>query len=250
MLLVPIIVSGASGCSSLGYYAQQFSGQMEILSNRRPIAQVVSDTAVPAAVRQRLTLIQWMRRFAVDDLGLPDNGSYTTYRDIERPFVIFNVFATPELSLEPVQSCFPLVGCLDYRGFFREYRARRYAETLKRLGYDVYVGGVAAYSTLGWFDDPVINTMIGWSEPQMARHLFHELAHQKLYVTNDTPFNEAFAEAVADIGVERWYRKNGNPTGRDEYRRLVREESAFIHQVLELRRNLLEIFSANGLSTW
>lgn len=149
-------------CSTMGYYAQSVTGQLEVLAKRRPIAAVAEDPDEPPERRAQLRRLQQMREFAVSSLGLPDNGSYRSYADLRRRFVIYNVFATPELSFTPVRSCFLVVGCLDYRGYFSERMARQHAAHLKARGMDVYVGGVAAYSTLGWFDDPVLNTMLDW----------------------------------------------------------------------------------------
>ncbi len=183
---------------------QAIGGQMEVLRKRRPLAEVIDDAATEESLSERLTMVQEARQFAVDELLLPENGSYRSYTDLERDFVVWNVFAAPEFSLEPKQWCYPVAGCVAYRGYFSEDKANKKAGKLKKNGLDVFVGGVAAYSTLGRFDDPVLNTMMRWSDINLVQTLFHELAHQKLYVSGDTAFNESFATAVAEIGIKRW----------------------------------------------
>jgi predicted aminopeptidase len=186
------------------YYMQAIGGQMEVLRKRRPLAEVIDDAATEESLRERLTMVQEARQFAVDELLLPENGSYRSYTDLERDFVVWNVFAAPEFSLEPKQWCYPVAGCVAYRGYFSEDKANKKAGKLKKNGLDVFVGGVAAYSTLGRFDDPILNTMMRWSDVNLIQTLFHELAHQKLYVSGDAAFNESFATAVAEIGIGRW----------------------------------------------
>jgi len=204
-----------AGCSTLGYYGQAVRGQAEILLGRRSLASVLSDPDTPPALHAKLVLARDARAFAASRLALPDNASYRRYTDLGRPFVVWNVFAAPALSLEPVASCFPIVGCLDYRGYFREASARRHARELAAAGNDVYVGGVAAYSTLGWFADPLLNTMLVWDDRRLVKTLFHELAHQRVYVADDTAFNESFAMAVADLGWARWQAEQGGPVEDD-----------------------------------
>lgn len=204
LLLLTVCVGGISGCSTLGYYAQAVHGHVWLLQQRRPIDVALADPALPATTRRKLELARTAREFARRELGLPDNGSYRSYSDLKRDFVVWNVFAAPEFSLEPVPSCFLIVGCLSYRGYFDRNDARDYADTLRQQGFDVYVGGVAAYSTLGWCDDPVLNTILRWEDARIVKVIFHELAHQLLYVNGDSVFNESFATAVAAIGYARW----------------------------------------------
>lgn len=195
----------ASGC----YYTQALRGQLEVLGKREPIDAVIADPDTPEELARRLELVADAREFAITELGLPDNGSYTSYADLERDFVVWNVFATPEFSLRPKQWCYPIVGCVAYRGYFREAAAASTADRLAEAGYDVYLGGVSAYSTLGRFEDPVLNTMMRWDDVQLVSVLFHELAHQLLYIKGDTAFNESFATAVEEIGIERFLRGRG-----------------------------------------
>ena len=194
-----------SGC----YYVQAARGQYDVLQRREPIAEVIAAADTPENLARRLELVSEARQFAVDELLLPDNDSYKSYADIERDYVVWNVFAAPEFSLQPKTWCFPVAGCVAYRGYFNEDDAHRQAERLRAQGYDVAVGGVPAYSTLGRFDDPVLNTMMHWDEMELVATIFHELAHQRLYIKNDTAFNESFATAVADIGLERWLSLRG-----------------------------------------
>lgn len=211
---VAILLIGAAapllgGCSVLGYYQQGFAGQLDLMRRSQAIESLLAEDSTDPELRRRLQLVLDIRRFAINKLQLPDNGSYLQYADLERPYVVWNVFAAPEFSLEPVKSCFPVVGCLSYRGYFKEDDAREAAAELAAQGNDVYVGGVAAYSTLGWFADPVLNSMLRWNDVRLARLIFHELAHQKLYAEDDSDFNEAFATAVGEIGVERWLSEQG-----------------------------------------
>lgn len=195
-----------SGCETLGYYAQAISGHLDLMSRARPVAELLADPQVPPALRERLALAQRIRDFASRELKLPDNGSYRGYADLGRPFAVWNVVAAPEFSLEPVRACFPVAGCVAYRGFFERAAAQAYAERLRASGHDVYLYGVPAYSTLGRFDDPLLSTFIDRSEAELAGLIFHELAHQVAYARDDTAFNESFAVAVEREGLRRWLR--------------------------------------------
>lgn len=199
------------GCSSLSFYWQALDGQWELSRRARPINEVIADQATPEQLRQRLRRVEQMRAFAVRELALPDNKTYRNYADLKRPFVVWNVFATQEFSVEPEEWCFPIAGCVGYRGYFREAEARAFAESLRKKGLDVFVGGVPAYSTLGYLDDPVLNTFIGYAESEVARLIFHELSHQVVYLKGDTAFNESFATAVELEGVKRWLAAAGTP---------------------------------------
>jgi len=207
--LLPLALAPAllGGC----YLLESARGQLELNRARVPIAQLVAAPSTPAPLRARLELVGRLRDFASHELGLPDNQSYRSYADIGRPFVVWNVFAAPEFSVAPKTWCFPVAGCVAYRGYFREARARDFALGLELKGFDVAVDGVPAYSTLGHFADPVLSTMIGWDETELAGLLFHELAHQRLYVAGDTAFNEAFASVVEEEGVRRWLAAAGRP---------------------------------------
>jgi len=198
LLVLPLV-----GCGSANYYWQGIRGEMDILGRAEPIAVVVDKTQ-DAALRANLERAIAIRDFASRELGLPDNASYRTYADVGRRFVLWNVFATPEFSLEARQWCFPVAGCVNYRGYFDEAAARAEALRFSDNGDDVHVGGVPAFSTLGYFNDPILSTFIRYPEPELARLIFHELAHQVAYAKDDTVFNESFAVAVEEEGVRRW----------------------------------------------
>lgn len=215
------------------YYMQAISGHTQLMNQRRPMTEVIDDPASPEVLRERLRLVQEARRFSVQELGLPDNDSYRSYADLGRDYVVWNVFAAPEFSLKPKEWCYLVAGCVAYRGYFSREDAVEESEDLRRDGFDVSLGGVSAYSTLGKFADPVLNTMMHWSNADLVATLFHELAHQELYVKGDTQFNESFASAVSDIGLERWFSSRGNLAALDEYR-----------DTNELRHELLQVVAA------
>jgi predicted aminopeptidase len=199
-LAIALIAGLSGGC----YLLQSAEGQLSLMSKREPITQVIDNSSTPPKLRTQLRSVRAIRDFASHELGLPDNGSYRKYADIGRAYVVWNVVAAPEFSVDPKRWCFPIVGCVAYRGYFVEARARRFASGLKAQGYDVVVGGVAAYSTLGHFDDPILSTMVNWDDVELAAIIFHELTHQLLYVRNDASFNEALATTVEEEGVRRW----------------------------------------------
>jgi predicted aminopeptidase len=208
------------GCGVL-YVAQAARGQWQVMHARQPIDKVIASDETTPALRDRLTEVRAARDFASRELGLPDNGSYRSYADLERPYVVWNVVAAPEFSVNPQRWCFPIVGCVAYRGYFNEASARKFAASLEKERFDTYVGGVAAYSTLGKFKDPVLNTMLGYGDDELAAIIFHELSHQLVYVPNDSEFNEAFATAVEQAGLERWLKLRGRESalGRLKARR-------------------------------
>lgn len=193
-----------AGCETLAYYSQAVGGQLAIGARARPLDAVLDDPATPDDLRGKLRLAREVREFASRDLGLPEDGGYRRYADLGRPFVVWNVFAAPEFSTKAVESCFPVAGCVSYRGYFDEADAYAQAQKLRAEGYDVQVNGIPAYSTLGWFDDPLLSTFIRYPEAELARLVFHELAHRVAYVRDDTAFNESFAVAVERAGVRRW----------------------------------------------
>jgi predicted aminopeptidase len=241
-----VALVAAAGCSTLGYYAQSIHGHFEVLKAARPIEEVVSDPAVADPLKQRLQRAEQMRNFASSDLGLPDNPSYRSYADLKRQFVVWNVFATPELSLELKQWCYPVVGCAGYRGYFERAAADRAAEQLRAEGYEVNVSGVPAYSTLGWFSDPLLNTFIGGTEGQLAALVFHELAHQVVFVGGDTTFNESFATAVEREGVRRWLAAHGDESTRRGYAEFAQRRSQFVGLLLQYRRQLDELYRGDA----
>ena len=209
-----------SGCGGVGYYAQSVSGHLDLLRRARPLPEWLADATTPNDLRQRLQLAQQVRDFAITVLKLPDNQSYRSYADLGRGSVVWNVVAAPELSLKLHTWCFAVVGCVGYRGYFDQRQAQALAEQLRAEGLEVDVYGVPAYSTLGrteWLGgDPLLNTFIHWPEGDLARLVFHELAHQVAYAADDTTFNESFATAVERLGLERWQQATGRAQDGDE----------------------------------
>jgi predicted aminopeptidase len=241
-LAIALIVMLSGGC----YLLQSAQGQLALMSKREPIAGVIDKPSTPAALRAQLKAVTDIRNFASRELGLPDNGSYRKYADIGRPYVVWNVVAAPEFSVDPKQWCFPIVGCVGYRGYFVEKRARRFAAGLHAKGFDVVVGGVAAYSTLGHFDDPILSSMVGWNDVELASIIFHELTHQLLYVPNDASFNEALATTVAEEGVRRWLQQQGREKDLAEH---LLEQSRYLEVIALMTetRNQLRTLYASGL---
>lgn len=235
--LLPVLLAG---CSSLGYYAQLADGQWQLLRARRPVAEVLADPHQPTALRQRLAQSQTARAFASARLGLPDNRSYRLYADLGRRYAVWNLFATAEFSLQPLSHCFPIAGCVAYRGYFDEQRARGAAALLRQRGMDTEVAGVEAYSTLGWFDDPLLPGMLAWNEAQVAALIFHELAHQRLYLPGDTAFNESFARFVEEEGLRQWRAARGLPPPAEH---LARQREQFVALVLAARQRLERLYA-------
>lgn len=208
---------GLAGCGSVGYLAQSVRGHFALLHEAKPVPLWLDDVATPQQLRERLALSQRIRDFASRELKLPDNGSYRRYADLKRAAAVWNVVAAPPLSLQLKTWCFPVVGCVGYRGYFDREAALAEAKALQAEGYEVMVYGVPAYSTLGWFDDPLLNTFIHYPEGELARMIFHELAHQVAYASGDTTFNESFATAVERLGIERWMASQASAEARAEY---------------------------------
>jgi predicted aminopeptidase len=204
LLALPVWLAGCSSQSTVGYYWQSVSGHFAVLQAAKPISQWLDDPSTPENVKAKLGLVKQIREFASRELGLPDNDSYTKYADLKRPYVVWNVFATQELSMKLQTWCFPVAGCVSYKGFYSQADAETFATSLRDQGLEAYVSGVPAYSTLGWFNDPVLNTFINYPDGELARLIFHELGHQVLYVKNDSTFNESFSTAIEELGLTRW----------------------------------------------
>jgi predicted aminopeptidase len=235
-----------ASCSTLNYYAQAGYGQYELWWESRPVDDWLSDARTDKRLRARLEKAQQIRRYAVAALGLPDNASYTKYAPLRRPYVLWAVVATPELSLKPVQWCFPVAGCVAYRGYYDRDDARDYAGELRAGGYDVQVSGVPAYSTLGWFDDPLISTFINYPDAELARLIFHELAHQVAYIPGDSAFNESFATAVEEAGLHRWLDEVGDERLRAAYDRYASRKREFLDLLHGARRKLMEVYASDA----
>ncbi len=232
-----------SGCESLSYYAQAMGGQLELMHRAQPLDEWIANPSTPPALRRRLELAARMREFATRELALPDNGSYRSYAELGRPYAVWNVFAAPEFSVRPVESCFPVAGCVAYRGFFAREDAERYAAKRGAAGLDVFVYGVPAYSTLGWFDDPLLSSFIRYPEAELARLMFHELAHQVVYVKGDTTFNESFAVTVEDEGVRRWLTAQGRNAELVAYREADARKREFVALIEDARARLARLYA-------
>ncbi len=241
-LAVALIASSSGGC----YLLQSAAGQLSLMSKRQPIARVIDAPGTTPQLRTQLESAASIRDFASRELKLPDNGSYRKYADIGRPYVVWNVVAAPEFSVEAKKWCFPIVGCVAYRGYFAEAKARRFAARLHAQGYDVLVGGVAAYSTLGHFDDPILSTMVNWDDVELAAIIFHELTHQLIYVRNDASFNEALATTVEEEGVRRWLTSLGRGQDLAEHLLLQKRYLQVIALMSKTREQLRALY-ASGL---
>ncbi|MDQ9171375.1 aminopeptidase [Oxalobacteraceae bacterium R-40] len=231
-------VSLVAGCAQLGYYMQAMQGQFSLMADARPIEDWLADPGVEEKLKFKLTKVKQIRKFAANELGLPDNDTFKNYTDLKRPYVLWNVVATPELSLKPLQWCFPIAGCVNYRGYYSKEEAKAFAAELREEGYDVQVSGVPAYSTLGWFSDPVLSTFIQYPEGQLAKLVFHELAHQVAYAKDDSKFNESFAVAVEEVGIERWLEKYGDPKTREAYMEHEGRRKNFLALLMKYRKQL------------
>jgi predicted aminopeptidase len=242
LLLAALPLALLAGCQSLAYYTQAIGGHLKVLSLARPVEEWLADPQTDPALRARLETAQRIRAFATQRLRLPDNASYASYAELGRSYVVWNVFVAGVFSVEPKKECFPFTGCVSYRGFYSEEEARRHAERLRQDGNDVFIGGVPAYSTLGWFDDPLLSTFIRFPDSQLARLIFHELAHQVAYARNDSTFNESFAVAVEEYGVRRWLEEEARPDELESFRAAQARKRAFVAQVSATRERLAALY--------
>jgi predicted aminopeptidase len=247
LTLLALVIAATAGCSTVGYYTQAAHGHLSLMAAARPIDDWLADPATAEPLKRKLEAARQMRAFASRELGLPDNRSYTAYADLKRPAVVWNVFATQELSVQLKTWCYLMFGCAGYRGYFDQADAQRTAEALRAQGYDVNVAPVPAYSTLGWTNwlggDPLLNTFIHWSDAELARLIFHELAHQVLYVKDDTVFNESFATAVERVGVRRWLAAQGDEAQRRAYAQVEQRRADFVALLVAHRAKLVEAFA-------
>ena len=234
-----------AGCATVEYYAQSVTGHLALMSGARPIERVIAAPETAPRLAAKLRAALEIREFASGTLGLPANASYRRYVELDRPFVVWTVVAAPELSLEPRRWCFPVAGCLSYRGYFSESAAAEYGRALETEGWDVTVAGVRAYSTLGWFDDPLLSSMVDLPEYFLAGIVFHELAHQRLYAAGDTEFNESFAVVVERAGVRRWIEAAGRPELGEHYRLAAERRAAFLDLVRDTRRDLEAAYASS-----
>jgi predicted aminopeptidase len=243
LLLVLAACLALQACGTL-YVAQAAKGQLQLLSSRKPIDRVLADPRTPPELKARLTSVKAAREFAWRELALPNNKSYTTYADLKREYVVWTVVATPEFSVDPHEWCFPVVGCVAYRGYFSESKANRFAARWHARGFDTMVGGTPAYSTLGKFNDPIINTMMGYGDDELASILFHELSHQVVYIADDTAFNEAFAVAVEQEGLSRWLKARGRESELARYRKRRERQADSLGVIRRYRAQLAELYSS------
>ena len=236
-----------SGCANLGYYWQSVSGHLAVVNAAKPVQDWLSDDATPDTTKRRLELSQRIRAYASSDLLLPDNASYRRYADLKRRSVVYNVVAAPEFSLTLHTWCFPVVGCVGYRGYYNEADAKLEAEVKRAEGLEVDVYGVPAYSTLGYLNwaggDPLLSTFIHYPEGELARLIFHELSHQVLYVQDDTMFNESFATAVERIGGQQWLAQNASEAARAEYAQFDQRRKDFKALTLATRKKLAPVYA-------
>lgn len=244
VLFTTLAVLSLLGCANLSYYAQAVNGQVEILSKARPIDKVIADPETGPDLKEKLATVLTLRDYASRELGLPDNSSYRAYADVGRPYVLWNVFATPELSLKPREWCFLVTGCVAYRGYFAREDAEAFAAKLRAEGHDVYVGGVTAYSTLGWLRDPMLNTIVHRPTVEIAGLMFHELAHQRLYVRGDTAFSESFAMTIELEGIRRWLRQTADDDAYARYEERLKRREEFVALVLKHRDRLEQLYDS------
>lgn len=247
-LLATALACLGSGCADLGYYRQSVAGHMDLVSRAKPVDDWLADGDTQPQLKKRLALSQQMRDFSVQVLKLPDNRSYRAYADLQRPAAVWNVVAAPPLSLTLKTWCYPVTGCVGYRGYFDRGQADALAATLRSQGMDVSVYGVPAYSTLGWSNwiggDPLLNTFVNGSEGELARLIFHELSHQKLYVADDTMFNESFATAVERIGTAMWLDQHGDAATRAQFAASQQRRQDFRALTLRTREALQQLYAS------
>lgn len=242
-LLLLALLTTLAGCQA-GYYLHLASGHLSLMRQRTPVAEILADPETPAALRQRLARIDHMLLFAEQVLALPVDDAYRTFVALERGFVVWNLFAAPEFSLAPVTWCYPVAGCASYRGYFDLQRAERDAERLRAQGLDVYGGGAIAYSTLGWFSDPLTTPMVQGSEAEVAELLFHELAHRRFYLKGDTRFSESLATSVGREGVRRWLAQYGDPAAVQSLIAADAARASVMALVEQTRAELAALYSA------
>ncbi len=242
VLCLLALAAGTTACADLHYYGQSIGGHLDVMMRQAAIPELLEQSGTPEKLRHQLREALDIRDFASQQLALPKNSSYRSYADIERPYVVWSVVATPELSLRPRSWCFPFAGCVNYRGYFSRSGAERFGASLRDEGLDVHIAGVCAYSTLGWLADPVLNTMLGSRPELLAGTIFHELAHQLIYVQDDSDFNEAFATTVAREGLRRWLRSQGDGAALEDFETRLRGQAAFVNLVMTTRAELRALY--------
>jgi predicted aminopeptidase len=242
-ILVALLCLLLGGCSTLGYYLQAVQGHLQLMASTRPVDELIGDSSTPPELRLQLEHASAIREFAVRELALPDNRNYRSYANLGRPFVVWNVFAAPEFSVDLQQWCMLFVGCVNYRGYYDRDEASRYAGELGAAGADTYVAGIPAYSTLGYFSDPLLNTFMRFGDQEVARIVFHELAHQLIYVQGDSAFNESYATAVESEGVRRWLTQSA-PQRLPEFARQQERRRQFHRLIADYRDQLRALYAS------
>jgi predicted aminopeptidase len=242
-LILSIALGALTGCADLSYYLHSINGHMSIINSAQDIDDLLADENTDAELADRLRLVGRIRQFAVQQLQLPESGSYTIYADLKRSYALKNLFAAPEFSVEAHHWCYPIVGCAGYRGYFDEARLQKTLVSLKQQGFDTYVSNVSAYSTLGWFDDPVLNTFINWPDYRLAGMIFHELSHQQLYIDGDTEFNESFAVAVQQAGIKQWLHSNGDAARAARYQQQLDNRQQVIKLIKNSQLQLKDLYA-------
>jgi predicted aminopeptidase len=241
-----VLVFGVTGCTTVSYYAESLSGHVKLMAARQDVGKLIDDPATPEKLRARMASARDIRQFAVDQLALPDNNSYRSYVDVGPDAVTWAVFAAPEFSLMPQAWCFAVFGCVPYRAYFSKKSAAELAVELQGQGLDVQVSGVTAYSTLGWSSDPLLSTMFSGDETYLASLVFHELAHQRVYVNDDAAFNESFAVAVETSGVRKWLHAAGHTAGLRRYEAERKRRAEFVALVSRTQDELRHVYDGPG----
>lgn len=247
LVLLTATMGALTSCESMKFYSQSVKGHTQVLVKQKPIVAVLDDPKTDPKVSDKLKLVQQARTFGIKELKLPNNGSYLQYVDIERDYVVWNVVATKAYEIRPIQHCFPVAGCVPYRGYFNKPAAEAYGRKLREQGYDVIVIGAPAYSTLGWFADPVLNTMLRRSDLGLVGLIFHELAHQEVYAEGDAAFNESFATTVERVGVQKWlatFKEGEYSTAVLEHWELRGKEAKIVELILEHRKKIRDAYQA------
>ncbi len=246
LLLLPLLTS----CADLGYYWHTAKGHLAIMDKRVAIDDLLANPELDPTLKQRLELVRKIRRFAIDRLALPESGSYTDYAQLDRPYALQNLFAAPEFSTSLLSWCYPFAGCTNYRGFYEQQRLDDFVKTLKVDNNDIHIGRVPAYSTLGWFDDPVLSSFIDWPDHRLAGLLFHELTHQRIYIDDDSKFNESLASAVQQVGIRLWLKSHGEQAQLDRYDRSLLYRRDVVLLIESGRDRLADIYKSDQNDDW
>lgn len=243
-LLAALVVAG--GCATFGYYAQAVGGQLELTRSSRPVDALLADPQTPPELRERLLLAGEVAGFSRSELGMDGGGSFRTYAALDRPYVVWNLFAASPLSLDGRRWCYPVVGCVPYRGFFKRRSAERAAARLAADGFETYLAGVPAYSTLGWFNDPLLSTFIDWPEARFVELLIHEIAHRRIWARNDAVFNESFAEYAGETGTRLWFAADGQDAEYAAYKADRKAWRRMKQLLLRARDRLAEVYRGDS----